>query len=151
MSEIGEIERDIARALFRRVGEMVKPGAVWTKGLPVAWANTAFSAPEGPYLRVYNIFGDTERMDIGRGRYHTLTGLLQITYMIPENAGEPFREASKIIGYFPPDLKLIENGTEVRVMERPSLGPFIRGRLMPYGPHWEQPVNVNWRASVTTN
>lgn len=142
------IERDIMRALFARVATMAQPGQAWPQGAKVAWQNANFDPPTGMYLRAYMIYNPAARQDINSGKYHISTGILQVTVMMPEGGGDPIRDASKVIDYFPTDLILVENGVKVRVTDRPDLGPFIRGRLLPYGPHWEQPVNIRWQSMI---
>lgn len=123
------MEADIERALVMHAQGL---------GGAIVWQNIA-SAPSGAYLRASLLFSRPDRITLGA--LHRLGGFLQIDVMTPEGAGTNMARVQQVIDHFPADLVLTHGTARLRIIERATIGPLIKGV-----PHWQQPVTVRFNS-----
>lgn len=116
-------EGKIEAALMKRV-------ATNPLSLPIAWPNVDFNVPASrKYLRVQHIPNTVTRQHINSDGAHRFLGILQVSVHWPKDVGgiAPREAAGVVVAHFPCDLKLIEDGVEVRIMQRPTAEDVLIG------------------------
>lgn len=109
----------------------------------IAWPKVAFTPNlTKPYIRVYQLPNQTERVTINAGK-HRRPGILQLSLLVP-NAGswdheQTLGQAGRIAAHFPADLKLFAYGVEVRISKAPSIAQGLAD-----GSFWHTPISINY-------
>lgn len=105
---------------------------------PVAWPNTEFAETAGLYLRVDNLFGDGELLDLDMRQQQP--GVYQISIFAPLNTGraEVDALADRIVTHFLQAAPLTANGRNIYV-RRAYTGPAVAQES-----HFFVPVTVGY-------
>ncbi len=132
------VEEKIQRALLDRVRTLAT-----TPSLPIAWPNTAFTPPAGPYLAVQILPNRNARIVIKGSAPHYRHGILQLTVVGKLNVGPDTATAlaGAVAEHFPTDLILTSDGLEVRIESAPDVAPAIRDDVA-----WSVPVSIRYQA-----
>ena len=111
---------------------------------PVAWPGAVYRRNlDQPFVEVSEILADPLRVMIDGTEAHQRDGTLQIMLLdpAPVDYGAVRADAEEIANLFPADLRLREDGVEVRVLRAPQISEGFQEAGW-----WQTPIRIRWRA-----
>ncbi len=110
---------------------------------PLAWPNTPFTPPAGPYIEIQHFPNSVGRRFLKGTDPHLRQGILQLTVVTPLNGGPSVATglAGAVAEHFPADLNLFEGAIKVRIQKAPDVLP---GDKTEDDVSWATPVSIRY-------
>jgi len=116
--------------------------AAKSPAIPVAYDNQVFTPPEGRYLRVLFLPGQTTSEDLD-GLQRTFVGVFQVSLYMPngQGAGASHALEEELIALYPKETEIVSGGLRVRLTRPMSAAVSIPGTT-----HYHTPISCAYRA-----
>jgi hypothetical protein len=115
------------------------------KQIPVAWENTTFTAPAGPWAAVFFVPVNERIETLGAGGENKLDGILQVDLNYPANSGEGDmrKRIDEVRACFVAGSTLVFESQPVRILSTSCSG----GRQV--DGFYRKSISVRWQAYIS--